>query len=207
MMYRSGSSYDEMAKLVIDVYLDYGFNTFPLDVNEVCRKLGISLVPYSAFNTSEQELLKKRSNYGFFNPMTASTPPMIFFNDNPLEICSKGCMRQTIFHEIKHYVNEDSDEIPDDDDLAEYFGKYFAAPIPYLVIHKITNPGEIVSHFGTSYEMAGYISSNVKNRMRRYGTKLFDYEKPLIKQLEPVYYDIYIEAEEVVPNESKLKTY
>lgn len=161
-------------------YIDYDINRFPLDVDEVCQKIGVQLISYSEFSEEEQELLLKRSQFGFFVPREIKQVPTIFYNDM---ICSQGCIRQTIFHEIKHYVNEDSIEDPSDDDLADYFGKYFACPIPYLVKLNITDVTKIVDKFGVSYQMGKYISENVKRRINKYGDKIFDYEKPLIQHL------------------------
>lgn len=191
-MYRRGKEYDRIAKLAINIYLDYGFNTFPLDEKEVCRRLGIALVPYSECAPEERALLHKRSTYGFFNPLTKFTPPIIFYNDDLNELQSYGCIRQSIFHEIKHFVDDDKDGNPEDDDLAEYFGKYFACPIPHLIVNNIINPSEIVSLFGTSYTIASYVSTNIANRKKRYGKLIFDYEKPLIQLLDPTYYEIFI---------------
>ena len=42
-MYRKGLEYDEMAKKVIDIYLDYNIKTFPINVNQVCQKMQIAL--------------------------------------------------------------------------------------------------------------------------------------------------------------------
>lgn len=192
-MYRKGSEYDRIAKLAIDLYLDYGFVTFPLNEEDVCQKLGISLVPYSAYKPDDRKLFIKRSQYGFFNPLTKEAPPTIFHNDDPQ--LPRGCQRQTIFHEIKHYVDEDCEEDPEDDDLAEYFGRFFPAPIPHLIVNDISNPTEIISRFGTSYTIASHISSNVINRMKKYGKRIFDYEKPLVKQLDPIYYSIFLKDE------------
>ena len=136
----------------------------------------------------------KRSEYGFFCPLTNDTAPTIYYNDT---ISSKGCIRQTIFHEIKHYINEDKEEDPEDDDLADYFGKYIACPIPYLIALHITTPNEIISMFGVSYQMACYVAKNVENRIIKYGYKLFDYEKPLLRHLNPTLFELYYEGDDV----------
>lgn len=194
-MYRDGIFYDQMAKLAIDIFQDYNLTTFPLNEQEVCRKLGVPAIPYSAYNSEGQLILKKRSLFSFFCPPTKDTSPMIFYNDDLHDVGSPGDIKLNIFHEIKHYVDEDHDELPEDDDLADYFGKYLACPVPYLVVEGIRNPNEIVAAFGISYQTACYVASNVKNRMKKYGYKLFDYEKPLIKQLDPIYYELFVDAE------------
>ena len=189
-MYRNSKSYDELDRLAIEIYCDYRFNSFPLDVREVCHKLGVMLVPYSAFGQWERELLKKQSLYGFLMPQSSESPATIFYNDDRAELRSEGCIRQTIFHEIKHYVC--GDENDEDDDLAEHFGKYFPAPIPYLIVKNISSPNEIVSRFGVSMTVACNIASQVRNRRAKYGDRIFEYEKPLIHLLDPLYYGLYL---------------
>ena len=65
-MYRNGAEYDRLDKLVIDIFVDYGFDSFPLDEKEVCRRMGVALVPYSEYSDEDLAVLKKRSRYGFF---------------------------------------------------------------------------------------------------------------------------------------------
>lgn len=204
-MYRSGEEYDAIEKIAVDIYIDYGFNTFPLDEKQVCRQLGLALIPYSEYEPEDRDLLKKRSIYGFLVPGHGQYRAKIFYNDSLEELQSRGCIRQTILHEVKHYVCEDTDENPEDDDLADYFAKYMACPIPYLIINGMVDPDEIVARFGVSRTMARYISQQVVNRKRRYGDKVFEHERPLIKQLDPVYYDIYLKGGDAY--ESKNKTY
>ena len=188
-MYRCGNSYDRMAELVGEIYIDYDINTFPIDENEVCRKMGIRLLPYSEFPSHERELLMKKSPSGFYVPPTDETPPMIFFNNNIEEVGSIGNMRRNIFHEVRHFVCEDNDEKAEDDDLADYFGKYFLAPISYLIAMKIHNVNQIMADFGVDYNMACFIEKNLRNRRKRYDNKIFEYEEPLLRHLLKDRYD------------------
>lgn len=186
-MYRNGKVYDEIAKTVIQIYLDYDIKTFPVDEKEVCRILGVALVGYSLMRIESHPLLKKESPYGFFVPETPNNPPTIYYNDM---VESEGAQRFTIFHELKHYVYEDKDD--GEDDLADYFSKYFMCPIPYLLLRNIDLPNEVISEFGTSFEAASYICANIVNRRNKYGYQVFDYEVELIEHLEPVLLEIYV---------------
>ncbi len=150
--------------------------------------MGVALVGYSSMPEEFYYLLKKKSMYGFFVPETRENPPTIYYNDM---INSKGLQRFTVFHELKHYVFEDENE--EEDDLADYFSKYFMCPIPYLLLKNIDSPNEVVSRFGTSLEAAGYICANVNNRRNKYGYRIFDYEVELIEHLEPILLEIYAE--------------
>lgn len=180
-MYRNSAEYDRLDKMVIEIYVDYGIKSFPLDEKELCKNMGIEMIPYSSFETEDQKLLKKRSLYGFWTLLPESYTPVIFYNDDVAELHSPATIKQTIRHEIKHVLDLDMKEHLEDDDLAEHFGRYLAAPIPYLVAKKITNINVIISTFGVSATMAGYISSAVINRIKKHGYKIFDYEKPLLE--------------------------
>lgn len=180
-MYWDGSDYDDMLRLVVDIYVDYGIKEFPIDEKELCRKMGILLIPYSEY--PDKELLKKRSREGFFIPISKNHPPMILYNDDISEVKSYGRMRTTIFHEIKHIANGDVTENEKDEDLAEYFAKNMMCPIPLAVIRNITQPSVIISEFETSYDMACNIVRNVISRRRAMGTKILEFEKPLLEQL------------------------
>ena len=92
-MYRDDKTYDEIKQVIINIYLDYDIKNFPLDEKEICRKMGVALVPYSELGLSAQPLL------------------------------------------VKHYVFGDKDD--GDDDLADFFARYFMCPIPYLIIKKM----------------------------------------------------------------------
>lgn len=179
-MYRKGNLYDDIAKTVIQIYLDYNIKSFPVDEKEVCGKMGVTLFRYSSMTKDEQRLLEKKSEFGFFVPETKNNPPSIYYNDM-LE--SEGAQRFTIFHELKHYVYDDKDESKDD--LADYFSKYFMCPIPYLLLMNIDSTNEVTLMFGTSYKAAENICSNLTNRKIKYGYQLFDYEVELIEHLAP----------------------
>lgn len=179
-MYWNGNDYDKMAQLVIDIYIDYNITTFPVDEKDICRKLGLKLVPYSAYPKEKQILLRKKSEDGFFNPATKLTPNTIFYNDS---ITSNEKQRFTIFHEVKHFVNGDKDDKEYNDNMADYFARYFMAPIPYLIKMGIDDELTLISDHGMSAEAAMYAIKNVYHRKASYGNKIFDYKKPLIKLL------------------------
>ncbi len=63
-----------------------------------------------------------------------------------------------------------------------------ACPTPYLIVKGITHPNEIISRFNVSATAAANVASSIRKRIEKYGTEIFDYEKPLIKLLDPIYY-------------------
>ncbi len=179
-MYRKGKEYDRLDKMAIDLYVDYGITSFPLDEKELCKKMGIMLIPYSSYDGENLQLLNKKTQYGFWTMGGNGYTPMIFYNDNIDELHSPATIKQTIRHEIKHFLDGDIIDEPEFDDLAEHFGRFLAAPIPYLVAKNITDINVIISTFGVSATMASNISSAVNNRIKKYGKTIFDYEKPLL---------------------------
>ena len=160
----------------------YGIKSFPIDEKDICRKMGLKLVPYSAYPDERRQLLVKKSEDAFFVPATRHTPVTIFYNDR---VDSYERQRYSIFHEIKHYVNNDTDDDPYSDDMADYFARYFMAPTPYLIQMGIDDELTIISNHGMSMTAAWYALKNVRNRKAKYGTSIFEYEKPLIDLLCP----------------------
>ena len=82
-MYRRGEEYDRLDQLVISIYIDYGLNSFPLDEKDVCRKMGLALVPYSEYTGEDRRILRKKSQYGFFVPESKENPPIKTTLDKP----------------------------------------------------------------------------------------------------------------------------
>ena len=176
-MYWNGNDYDKMAQLVIDIYVDYNIRSFPVDEKEVCRKLGLKLIPYSEYPEEQQVLLRKRSPDAFFAPATKTTPPTVFYDD---KVESYGRLRYNIFHEVKHFVNGDKDDGEYNDNMADYFARYFMCPIPYLIEYGINDELTLISDHLVSQQAAHNTMNNVRNRRAVYGDKIFDYEKPLV---------------------------
>lgn len=178
-MHRSGEEYNRMCQLAIDIIIDYDVTKYPLDMDNLCKKMGFYLVPYSSFE-KQKELLLKKSNDGFSSYDDPTKNPIIFFNDIYGYI-SPARISNTKAHEIKHICERDVDD--SEDDLCEYFSKYLRCPIPYVIYLGITDISEIISKFEVSYEQAVIIRNNVQNRVNKYENKYFEYEIPLLRQL------------------------
>lgn len=202
-MLRNKSFYKQIRDVIIDIYQDYGIKTFPVDEVELCKKMGIVLVPYSLLEGDELSLAYKRSQDGFYVPRTRETPPMIYYNDNMEEVMSYGRIRYTIFHEIKHFVFDEKEESEENEDGAQYFSKYMMCPIPYLVhnINNYQNVEDVRICFGVSSTVAEYLLDSAKRRMYRYGNGLFMREIELIdsiydRDFDPANYGMIFRFEE-----------
>ena len=189
-MLRESKRYENISKDIIDIYLDYNIKGFPLDEIDICNKLGVSLVPYSSYVESKEgiDLLVKQSEYSFFVKASSETSPTIYFNDF---IASAEVKRFSIFHELKHYIYNEDSRYEDEDDLAEFFARYFLCPIPYLIMKGIDSENEIISHFGVTYTVACNVISNIRSRKQWHGCSIFDHEIPLLKQLDKDAYDVF----------------
>ncbi|EPI46994.1 ImmA/IrrE family metallo-endopeptidase [Gardnerella sp. DNF01144] len=189
-MYRSGSEYDELDKLIYSIYDDYNIDKFPIDAKELCWKMKIALVPYSAFSDEAKKLLQKESKHAFFVKESKENPPTIYYNDM---FESEGAIRLSIFHEIGHYICEDKDDSKDD--LADYFARHFMCPTAYLMLKGIASPNEIVAFCGVSFEAARNASANIASRKKKLGFKLFSHEEEFIKKIDPIALRLYESAE------------
>ena len=185
---RSGAEYDEIANEIIQIFIDYDIKSFPLDLERICGLMGVSLMPYSEFGPEAKNLLLKKTEKGFFVRGIYDRTPIIYYNDYDVTV---GAMRYTIAHEIKHYVYDEWDKNNRDDDLADYFARFFLCPIPYLIVKGLSSPNDIVAHCNVSLSAADNAHSNICERMRWYGYKIFDYEVPLLEHLIPIEFELY----------------
>jgi len=185
-MYRDSEEYDRMAKLAISIIVDYGITAkdYPLDLDNLCRKMKINVVPYSAFEDEDPDfidILLKKSKDGFFAPRSSKQEATIFFNDKYGDRLSPSRISQTKGHEIKHIVEEDEDD--SDDNLCEYFSKYLRCPIPYVLYLGLESEIDIISRFSISYQQSEIVLNNIINRKRKYGNGYFRYEIELLESL------------------------
>ncbi len=63
-------------------------------------------------------------------------------------------------------------------------------PIPYLLLKGIKKTEEVVLLCNVDIIPANYVIKNINNRRRKYDNQLFDYEIPLIMQLDPALIEI-----------------
>ena len=184
-MYRNSEEYAELQKVIIDIYIDYDIKGFPIDVFALCKKMGASVVPYTALGDDNLQLLIKKSKFGFFVRGTDGFPPTIYYNDT---LDSVGSQRLTIIHELKHYVYDEYTDDEEEDDLANSWARYLLCPIPFLIILGIESPNEIISFCNVSLEAAENAASNIRNRKSKYGNQIFSFEEKLLNHLDK---DVY----------------
>lgn len=175
----SNERYEEIKKIVADVFQLYDVSCVPVNGFELATKMGIKIIPYSAFLQSKRQLLLRESEDGF-SVEKNSGEWYIFYNDEK----PYRRINNTIMHEIGHIVLDHTE----DSELAEkevnFFAKYALAP-PVL-IHRwhLTEPIEVADKFEISYEAAEYACNYYKKWLAHYDNRYKDYEITIIRQLD-----------------------
>lgn len=172
-------AYQKLDEDVIGIYLDYSLDSFPIDIMDLCRRMGVRLIPYSNFGGRLLELLIKKSEDGFYCP--ASGKPTIFYSDMgnyPARI------RFTLAHELKHYVYSDTKETARGETLANHFARFLLCPTPVLIARGLDNPYDVMDIFNISFDASCNALKAMKSRKLHYKEAIFKYEKPLLRQLK-----------------------
>lgn len=180
----SNEEYDRIRKLVISIIVDYNIdiNDYPLDMDKLCKRMGINVVPYSAYDGKQTlALLLKRSKDGFNIPRNSKQKATIYYNDKYGDHLTPSRISQTKAHELKHILEEDKND--NDESLCDNFAKYLRCPLPLVLYLKINTRQELISKFGISDEQAKYILIQADRHKNKLQNKYYDYEVLLIKQI------------------------
>ena len=113
---------------VANMLRDYGIGSFPIDVFDLCGRLGIGLVRYSDLQPEIAGLARSESSEGFSVCNGSFGCPKIVYNDAR----TTNRVRFTIAHEIGHLWLEHTEESPEREFQADYFAGYLLAPHPLL---------------------------------------------------------------------------
>lgn len=147
----SNRRYEEIKRIVVRMFVKYGVSCVPINGFEIAHKMGVKVIPYSAYPQSKHWLLIKKSEDGFSVEKT-NGQWYIFYNDEK----DYGRVNHTIMHEIGHIVLDHTE----DSELAEKEVKFFAkyALAPPVLIHKLKldSPERIAQTFEISHEAACY---------------------------------------------------
>lgn len=168
--------YEEIKETVVQMFVEYNVSCVPISAFEIASKMGMVVVPYSAYNEKTQELMLKQSEDGFLVEKN-NGEFYIFYNDKK----DYGRVNNTIMHEIGHAVLKHSQ----DSELAESEVKFFAkyALAPPVLIHKLKiNDAETIADvFEISYEAAGYALGYYHKWLKYGGYKYTNYELKTIE--------------------------
>ena len=166
--------YEEIKKIVVELFTQHSINSMPIEGFALAVKLGIKIIPYSAYRHQNGivEIMEKQSKEGF------SDGECIYFNDN----CnSYERINWTIMHEIAHIILKHLEESDVAEAEANFFAGYAIAPI--VLIHKfnIKDFHEIPRKFGLSMEASLYAFNRYQKWLRYKSEFYTDYEIQLCK--------------------------
>lgn len=103
----SNNRYEEIKRVVVKMFADYGVSCVPISGFEIAKKMGVKVIPYSARPESVQQLMRKESLDGF-SIEKEEGEWYIFYNDDDEH--DYGRVNNTIMHEIGHIVLDHSED-------------------------------------------------------------------------------------------------
>ena len=161
----SDERYEEIKEIIVDMFEEYHVSCVPISGFEIATRMGVRVVPYSAYSGETLKKMLMESEDGFTGINYGQY--VIFYNDNR---ATYGRINNTIMHEIGHIVLGHLEESELAEAEAKFFAKYALAPP--LLIHKLklTSPDEIEEIFEISYE-AAYYAYDYYQKWLSYGDK------------------------------------
>ena len=177
----SHARYEEIKQIVVDMFVKYDVTCVPVNGFELATKMGIKIIPYSAFPESKQSLLMKKSEDGFSVEKNIGEW-YIYYNDKK----DYGRINNTIMHEIGHIVLDHSEDSELTEKEVKFFAKY--ALVPPVLVHKLKldNPYDISDIFDVSFEAACYAHSYYKKWLQYGSSDYTNYEITLLNLFQSV---------------------
>ena len=162
---------EEIKRIVVKMFQDYGVSCVPINGFEIAAKMGIKVIPYSAFPDVVRCLMIKKSEDGFSVELD-SGEWRIYYNDAK----DYGRVNNTIMHELGHIVLDHTE----DSELAEkevkFFAKYALAPPVLIHKFKLTDVYEVMRIFEISFEAAAYAYDYYQKWLEYGSCEYTDYE-------------------------------
>ncbi len=171
--------YEDIKQQSISMLIEMGINSVPIDPFELSNKLGLRVIPYSAFSGDIVFVLSLKEPDGF-SIEDGKGGWAIYYNDS----VKYERVRFTIMHEIGHYIlgHYKGGEVEESE--ANFFARYTLAAPP--LIHNILsapNPETISKEFEISYTAATHAHSGYWAWIDC-GDEYMDYEIDLLKQFK-----------------------
>lgn len=175
----SNEIYEDIKQHAINVLIETDTRSIPIDPFELANKLGLHVIPYSAYPLDVQEelLFKNEDGFSIYSGFEDWT---IYYND----IAKYERIRFTITHEIGHYDlgHFKGNEIEESE--SDFFAGYLLASPP--LVHSILEnptPHSISNAFGLSRQA----SENAYYRYKKWlnvSDSYKEYEIRLLKQFK-----------------------
>lgn len=174
-MYLGNKRYEEIKMRVVEVFEKCDVHCTPINAFELAIKLGVKVIPYSAYSENKQQVLQKISPDGFAYSFPTGEW-WIFYEDRQR---SYGRIHHTLMHEIGHIALDHTEHSQLAEAEASYFAKYALAPPVLIHQLKLTNAHEISERFEISYEAAVY-ALNFYHKWLKFSPNCYtDYEVKL----------------------------
>lgn len=175
-MYLNGKRYEEIKMRVVEIFEKYDVRCIPINAFELAVKMGIKVIPYSAYSEKKQQILQRISPDGFAYCFPTGKWWIFYEDKRPY-----GRLHHTLMHEIGHIALDHTEH----SDLAEaeagYFAKYALAPPVFIHRLGLQTANEIQMRFEISYEAATY-ALKFYRKWLQYGPRYYtDYERKLCK--------------------------
>ena len=174
----SNKRYEEIKQTVVKMFESYGVSCVPINGFEIANKMGVKVIPYSAYPARTRYLMEKYSIDGF-SVLRDTGEWCIFYNDDDEH--DYGRINNTIMHEVAHIVLDHTE----DSELAEtevrFFAKYALAPPALIHKLKLETVESIADIFEISFEAAGYALSYYQKWLNYGGRDYKDYEIRMLK--------------------------
>lgn len=170
---------EEIKRIVVDTFIRLGISQVPISGFEIAHKMGVKVIPYSAFSYEKRKLFMKKSEDGFTVEKKIGEWS-IYYNDER----DYGRINNTIMHEVGHIIFDHTE----DSELAEkevkFFAKYALAPPVLVHNYELSDPRQIADTFHISYEAACYALDYYMKWLNYGGEHYKDYELLLINQFK-----------------------
>ncbi len=177
----NSDTYEEIKKVVADVYEFYDIKTVPINSFELAIKMGLTVIPYSALGEQKVNESMKYNTDGF-SVETNENEWIIYYNDFEKNYAR---INQTIMHEIGHYVLGHTKDGEEEEAEAKFFAKYalVSPPLIHTLLEK-KNINTVMDKFAINYTPARIALNNYRSWLD-YGPRDYTlYEKRILTQLE-----------------------
>lgn len=184
-MLTSDGRYEEIKNTVADLIERLVIITFPLDIFDICRQLGIKLVRYSDIPISQRSTLKLGSEDALHVLWELSKGVFeytIYYNDD----LPAQRTRFSLVHEIAHIILGHLEHSDLAESEANFFAAYLLAPPPLIDYLKISDYTELAVKFNLSYTCA-FNSMQRYIKWKSYGSNVIKpYERKIIEAFKTI---------------------
>lgn len=111
-----GNKYDDLDKNALDILMDYSEGIFPLDLEHICEKLRIKLIPYSNVSKEKLEEVHAFASNGelkdgctiLLNHPDEDGWPIIEIAYHPESTINEGCREPVVHYHLYNGLSRDA---------------------------------------------------------------------------------------------------